>query len=64
MWRGLVSPVANGELAASGGPVAEAVAGAASAATAAQANVRQKRLVVMAASKLRPTGAPDQRAGR
>ena len=61
MWRGLVSPVANGELAASGGPVAEAVAGAA---TATQANVRQKRLVVMAASKLRPTGAPDQRTGR
>jgi hypothetical protein len=61
MWRGLVSPVANAELAASGGPVAEAVAGAA---TATQANVRQKRLVVMAASKLRPTGAPDQRAGR
>jgi hypothetical protein len=61
MWRGLVSPVANGELAASGGPVAKAVAGAA---TATQANVRQKRLVVMAASKLRPTGAPDQRAGR
>jgi hypothetical protein len=61
MWRGLVSPVANAELAASGGPVAEAVAGAV---TATQANVRQKRLVVMAASKLRPTGAPDQRAGR
>jgi hypothetical protein len=61
MWRGLVSPVAKAELAASGGPVAEAVAGAA---TATQANVRQKRLVVMAASKLRPTRAPDQRAGR
>jgi hypothetical protein len=61
MWRGLVSPVANAELAASGGPGAADGAGAA---TATQANVRQKRLVVMAASKLRPTGAPDQRAGR